>query len=71
MNDNDRRTRIRWGFKKAYVDAGFTLDKLSERAAINATYLSLFARGKYRLEPEQIERLALILDVPAHEIAAE
>lgn len=53
---------IRWSFKKAYKEKGFTLDELSNRTGIGAAYLSLFSNGRMNLHPDQIASLALILD---------
>jgi transcriptional regulator with XRE-family HTH domain len=50
--------KINWSFKKAYMEQGFTLDRLAKRTGIGKAYLSLFARGKYNLTSHQI-RLAL------------
>jgi len=60
---------INWPFKRTYTERGFTLEELGERAKINPTYLSLFARGRFNLQPEQVERLALILNVPVERIS--
>jgi len=66
---NDRKPSVNWNFKMAYSEAGFTLNALAERSGIGRVYLSQFANGKYYLSPEQIEKLALILDVPVKQIA--
>ena len=61
-------SNIRWGFKKAYKECGFTLDELSSRSGITRSYLSLFSNGRMNLSPDQIKTLSMLLDVPVGQI---
>jgi transcriptional regulator with XRE-family HTH domain len=59
---------IRWGFKRAVADKGLTVVELAERAGVNRTYLSMYGRGRYNLNAEELARVANVLGVHVSEI---
>ena len=61
--------KINWGFLKARKEQGFTLEELNRRTGITTSYLSLFSNGRFNLKPEQIEKLAIVLNVSVEQIA--
>jgi transcriptional regulator with XRE-family HTH domain len=48
--------------------AGISQEKLAELAALHRTYVSSVERGKRNISIENIERLALALDVPMRDL---
>jgi transcriptional regulator with XRE-family HTH domain len=67
MNSNTKT--VNWGFKQQYVEQGFTLSSLAERSGIHPTYLSLYARGRYRLTGDELDRLAALLNTSVDRIS--
>lgn len=59
---------VNWVFKRIVYEREFTLQELSDRTGITRSYLSLFANGKYRLNEDQLGKLALVLGVSIPEI---
>lgn len=60
---------IRWNFKKSLAAAQLTLDELSLQSGVGRNYLSLYARGRYNFNYEELSRIASILDVPVDRIS--
>jgi transcriptional regulator with XRE-family HTH domain len=61
---------IRFGKKLREVreDAGISQEKLAELSTLHRTYVSSVERGKRNISIENIERLAIALDVSMREL---
>jgi transcriptional regulator with XRE-family HTH domain len=60
--------QVDWKYKQAVDAAGLSQRKLGEVTGINHTLLSMYARGRYVLDPVERHKVAKALKLPENEI---